>query len=117
MTGGFSARIERDPSLGPVAVLGRAGEYGASRAADASRTSRHSPALEARIVPGFGCNLARFTVDGRAVIDFDPALLAAHDFTGTPVLYPTPNRVRDCRFTWKGRVYPQHRAGRDIRAA
>jgi aldose 1-epimerase len=48
------------------------------------------------------------------VIDFDPALLAANDYTGTPVLYPTPNRVRDNRFTWKGRVYPQRRAGRDI---
>lgn len=114
MTGGFSARIERDPSLGPVAVLGRTGESDASRATGASRGSRHAPALEARIVPGFGCNLARFTVDDRAVIDFDPALLLAHDFTGTPVLYPTPNRVRDCRFTWKGRAYPQRRSGRDI---
>ncbi len=112
--GGFSARIERDPSLGPVAVLARGGADSVARAAGASRAPEVPPALEARIVPGFGCNLARFTVDGRAVIDFDPALLAAHDFTGTPVLYPTPNRVRDCRFTWKGRVYPQRRAGRDI---
>jgi aldose 1-epimerase len=112
--GGFSARIERDPSLGPVAVLARDGADGVARAAGASRRSRQSPSLEARIVPGSGCNLARFTVGGRAVIDFDPALLAAHDFTGTPVLYPTPNRVRDCRFTWKGRVYPQRREGRDI---
>jgi aldose 1-epimerase len=107
--GGFSARIERDPSLGPVAVLARYGAGGVARAPGVS------PALEARIVPGSGCNLARFSVGGRAVIDFDPALLLAHDFTGTPVLYPTPNRVRDCRFTWKGRVYPQRRAGREIR--
>jgi aldose 1-epimerase len=106
--GGFSARIERDSLLGTVAVLAWDG------AGDASRAPRHPPALEARIVPGFGCNLARFSVGGRAVIDFDPALLRAHDFTGTPVLYPTPNRVRDCRFTWKGRVYPQRRSGRDI---
>lgn len=102
MTGGFSARIERDAALGPVAVLGWAG------AGD-----DHRP-LEARIVPGFGCNLARFSVGGRPVIDVDPALLLAHDFTGTPVLYPTPNRVRDCRFAWKGRVYPLRRAGRDV---
>jgi len=102
MTDGFSARIERDAVLGPVALLGWAG-------ADDDRRS-----LEARIVPGFGCNLARFSVAGRPVIDADPALLAAHDFTGTPVLYPTPNRVRDCRFAWKGRVYPLRRAGRDV---
>ncbi|MCX7029692.1 MAG: hypothetical protein NTU62_06175 [Spirochaetes bacterium] len=106
--GRFSARLERDALLGPVAVLTWDG------AGDGSRAPRQSPTLEAHIVPGFGCNLARFTVGGRAVIDFDPALLLAHDFTGTPVLYPTPNRVRDCRFTWKGRVYRQVRAGRDI---
>ncbi|OHD70066.1 MAG: hypothetical protein A2177_05535 [Spirochaetes bacterium RBG_13_68_11] len=110
MTGGgrFSARLERDALLGPVAVIAWDRPGGDPRAAAASRS------LEARIVPGFGCNLARFTVDGRSVIDFDPALLAAHDFTGTPVLYPTPNRVRDCRFTWKGRVYRQYHAGRDV---
>jgi aldose 1-epimerase len=109
MTGGrFSARIERDARIGPIAVLAWDGTAGDASAVAASRS------LEARIVPGFGCNLVRFSVGGSAVIDFDPALLLAHDFTGTPVLYPTPNRVRDCRFTWKGRVYPQRRAGRDI---
>ncbi len=85
-----------------------------ARAGGDPRAAAASRSLEARIVPGFGCNLARFSVGGRAVIDFDPALILAHDFTGTPVLYPTPNRVRDCRFTWKGRVYPQRRAGRDV---
>ncbi len=102
MSTGFSARLERDPALGSVAVLAWDG------AGDARR------ALEARIAPGFGCNLARLSVGGRALIDFDPAPLLAHDFTGTPVLYPTPNRVRGCRFAWKGRVYPQRRAGRDV---
>jgi aldose 1-epimerase len=111
MTGGFSARIERDGVLGPIAVLGWDEANGGCGAGDAGNAPR---ALEARIVPGFGCNLARFSVGGRAAIDFDSALLAAHDFTGTPVLYPTPNRVRECRFTWKGRVYRQRRAGRDV---
>jgi aldose 1-epimerase len=106
--GRFCARIERDARIGPIAVLAWDGAGGDPRAVAASRS------LEARIVPGFGCNLARFSVGGSASIDFDPALLLAHDFTGTPVLYPTPNRVRDCRFTWKGRVYPQRRAGRDV---
>jgi aldose 1-epimerase len=99
---GFSAGVERDAALGPVAVLAWDGDGDARRA------------LEARIVPGFGCNLVRFSVGGRAVIDFDPAPLLAHDFTGTPVLYPTPNRVRDCRYAWKGRVHQQRRAGRDV---
>jgi len=67
--------------------------------------------LEAWIVPSHGSNLARFTVAGRAVIDFDPALLARHDYTGTPVLYPTPNRVRDGVFRWRGRNYRQLKGG------
>jgi aldose 1-epimerase len=70
--------------------------------------------LEAWIVPSHGSNLARFTVGGRAVIDFDPGLLSRHDYTGTPVLYPTPNRVRDGVFRWKGRDYRQLKGGQLI---
>ena len=62
-------------------------------------------------MPSHGSNLARFTVGGRAVIDFDPGLLSKHDYTGTPVLYPTPNRVRDGVFRWKGRDYRQLKRG------
>jgi aldose 1-epimerase len=67
--------------------------------------------LEAWIVPSHGSNLARFTVGDRAVIDFDPGLLSKHDYTGTPVLYPTPNRVRGGVFRWKGRDYRQLKRG------
>lgn len=67
--------------------------------------------LEAWIVPSHGSNLARLTVEGKAVIDFDPALLARHDYTGTPVLYPTPNRVRDGVFRWRSRDYRQVKGG------
>jgi aldose 1-epimerase len=70
--------------------------------------------LEAWIVPSHGSNLARFTVGDRAVIDFDPSLLSKHDYTGTPVLYPTPNRVRDGVFRWKGRDYRQLKRGQLI---
>ncbi len=67
--------------------------------------------LEAWIVPSHGSNLARLTLGGRAVLDFDPALLVRHDYTGTPVLYPTPNRVRGGAFRWKGRDYRQIKRG------
>src|SRR5512146_106351 len=62
--------------------------------------------LEAWIAPSAGSTLCRLSVNGHAIIDFDPKLLKA-DFTGTPVLYPTPNRVRDCRFRYQGKLYPQ----------
>lgn len=72
--------------------------------------------LEAFIVPALGCSLCRFTVGTKRVIDYDPALLktGAPDFTGTPVLYPTPNRVRNGVFTWKGKSYRQEKGGRLI---
>ncbi|MDZ7343707.1 MAG: aldose 1-epimerase, partial [candidate division KSB1 bacterium] len=35
-------------------------------------------------------------------------------FYGMPILFPTPNRVRDCRYEFDGRVY-QHRKGYEDR--
>jgi aldose 1-epimerase len=62
--------------------------------------------LEAWIAPCLGSNLCRFSVGGHNVIDFDRSLLRK-DFTGTPVLYPTPNRVRSGVFRYQGKNYPQ----------
>ena len=97
----FSARTERDSDF-TIAVLSHDGGGDAARA------------MEARIVPAFGANLCRFTVGGRNVIDFDRNLLLARDFTGTPVLYPTPNRVRNGVLRWEGRDYPQRRDGKPV---
>lgn len=97
----FGARIEEDPDFGAVVVLTCAPGPGRR-------------AMEARIVPAFGSNLCRFLVDGKPVIDFDRRLLLAHDYTGTPVLYPTPNRVRNGVFTWRGKEYPQVKRGAPV---
>jgi aldose 1-epimerase len=71
-------------------------------------------AMEAWIVPAYGSNLCRFRVGGSSVIDFDRQLLLARDFTGTPVLYPTPNRVRGGVFRWEGESYRQCKGGRPV---
>ena len=63
--------------------------------------------LEARISLRYGANLCRYSFNGQAIIDYEPELLENHDFTGTPVLYPTPNRVEDGVFTYRGRSYHQ----------
>jgi aldose 1-epimerase len=63
--------------------------------------------LEAWIAPSRGSNLCRFSVGGQAIIDFEPQLLNVSGDTGTLVLYPTPNRVRDGTFRYQGRDYPQ----------
>jgi aldose 1-epimerase len=67
--------------------------------------------LEAWIAPSHGSNLCRLSVDGKHVIDFDRSLLVKHDFTGTPVLYPTPNRVRNGVFRYQGKAYNQVKRG------
>jgi len=72
------------------------------------------PEIEAWISPDYGSNLCRFSVDGHYAIDYDPLLLKAGDFTGTPLLYPTPNRVRNGVFRYRQRLYPQAKAGRTI---
>ena len=67
--------------------------------------------LEAWIAPSHGSNLCRLSVDGNNVIDFDRNLLVKNDFTGTPVLYPTPNRVRNGVFRYHGKAYDQVKRG------
>ena len=65
------------------------------------------------VAPDYGMNLCRFTVDGRNVIDFE-AEAVKHDFSGTPLLYPTPNRVFHGVFRYNGREYPQVKRGNTI---
>ena len=67
--------------------------------------------LEAWIAPTHGSNLCRLSAGGYPVIDFDRSLLVKNDFTGTPVLYPTPNRVRNGVFRYKGKAYEQVKRG------
>jgi aldose 1-epimerase len=63
--------------------------------------------LEAWIAPSHGSNLCRFSVGGKNVIDFEPELLLNSDYTGTPVLYPTPNKVRNGVFKYQDNTYVQ----------
>ena len=67
--------------------------------------------LEAWIAPSHGSNLCRLSAGGKNIIDFEPELLAKSDFTGTPVLYPTPNRVRNGVFRYQGKAYAQVKRG------
>ena len=97
----FSVRPERDADFTFV-VLSHDGGGDAARA------------REAWIIPASGANLCRFSVGGRNVIDVYRTLLLARDFTGTPVLYPTPNRVRNGVFRWEGKDYRQCRAGKPV---
>ena len=69
---------------------------------------------EARISMRYGANLCRYSYRGFNIIDYDPVLLKAGDFTGTPVLYPTPNRVENGVFVFNGKEYDQVKRGRRV---
>ncbi|MDR6880628.1 aldose 1-epimerase [Bacillus sp. 3255] len=64
----------------------------------------------AELIPAIGCNLFRFVCGGQEIILPPASLHALHQDTdaafkyGTPILFP-PNRVRQGRFTFKGREY------------
>lgn len=69
---------------------------------------------EAWISLRYGANLCRYSYNGQNIIDYELELLRTHDFTGTPVLYPTPNRVEDGVFIFRGRSYYQQKCQRRI---
>jgi aldose 1-epimerase len=97
----FGWRLERDESFGTDFIVLRCsgGDLGP---------------LEAWVAPGRGSNLCRLSLAGENIIDFEGELLAAGDFTGTPVLYPTPNRVRSGIFRYLGKLYNQAKRGEPV---
>jgi aldose 1-epimerase len=90
----FSAHRETDaPSGLEVIVL---------RYQDARTPARN---LEARIVPAIGANLFSLKIGDDELIFSPPLQELATGAGGTPVLFPTPNRVRDARMTFGGRTF------------
>jgi aldose 1-epimerase len=80
---------------------------------DQSNSSRNALVS---IAPEFGSNLFRFRVGEHDLISTDQALFKKRDYTGTFVLWPFPNRVRDKRYTYQGQMYSLqdvHRPGDD----
>lgn len=88
-----SANIEPDVATGwNIIVLRHAGRGG--------------DALEARIAPEAGANLFSLRFAGEELLAQPKALadLTRHG-AGTPILFPTPNRVRDAAMTFEGRRF------------
>lgn len=56
----------------------------------------------AHIAPTMGGNLLSLQFEGQNYVYAKPT---GSPFTGTPVLYPMPNRVRDAQFTFGGRTF------------
>ena len=80
---------------------------------DQSNSSRNALVC---IAPEFGSNLFRFRAGEHDLIYTDQLLLKQRDYTGTMVLWPFPNRVRDKRYIYHGQRYSLehvHRPGSD----
>jgi aldose 1-epimerase len=91
----FSAAVERDPKTGwSIAVL---------RYTDAADVKRN---LEARVAAEAGSNLYSFKIGGTELL-VQPAEWGTTPSLryGFPVLFPTPNRARDSKFTFDGQTY------------
>jgi hypothetical protein len=87
--GTFTAQVDREATTGwGIVVL---------RYVDAFESWRNK---QARIAPEAGANLFSFSFGGHELL-LQPAVLAdlVQQRTGMPVLFPTPNRVRDAQMT------------------
>ena len=68
---------------------------------------------EITVVPEFGANLLQFSFDGNVIIDYNAELIRKKDFTGTPILFPTPNRVFKAKVIYNGTIYSQIKNGKE----
>lgn len=65
------------------------------------------------ISPGHGMNLCRYKTNGFTIVDFDPDEVR-ESFSGSPLLYPTPNRVSGGIIGYRGKQYPQVKSGKPV---
>lgn len=54
------------------------------------------------LAPDNGYNLVKYEAGGEDLIFTDPEILRNEGFSGIPILYPTPNRIKDAGFSFKG---------------
>lgn len=55
-----------------------------------------------KVSPERGNNLYGFTVGDFEVVHYDPQFALTSYYTGNPILYPFPNRLRNCMYEYKG---------------
>ncbi len=100
----YNATIEFDPELGSTVIT-------------LTYTDPHHRArdLSVGIAPELGSNLFRFQAGGHDLIYCNRDLLKQKGFTGNFVLWPLPNRVRDCRYTYQGQTYSLEKLKQETR--
>jgi len=90
----YSAEVSQDSTLNTTTI--------SLSSTDQSNSSHN---ILVSIAPEYGSNLFRFRVGEHDLVYTDQELLTKRDFTGTFVLWPFPNRVRDKLYTYQAQKY------------
>ncbi len=98
----FSFTVEKSESLHSIITL----SYAPS-------DSLHKP-MSIKIAPELGSNLFSWIYDGHEIIYTEQEVLEQAGFTGTYVLFPTPNRVKDFTYTWNNKQYILKKNGKKV---
>ena len=69
---------------------------------------------EVQILPVNGFNLFAWTFEGQELLMKPADLTAFGSKYGMPILYPTPNRIKDATYTWQGKTYVMTKRGQKI---
>lgn len=87
----IKARIESDPKVGKKSII--------LFYKDSRKT------IEIRISPLFGSNIYKFKFNDYDIFDCNYKKLKRRDWTGCFILWPIPNRVRNKKFEFEGKIY------------
>ena len=69
---------------------------------------------EVRILPQNGFNLYYWTFEGNEIFMEPMDISVFGTKYGIPLLFPTPNRIRDAVYTWRGKTYTMTKRGEKV---
>ena len=79
------------------------------------KTESNGHTVEIGVLPNLGANLASFKVDGQELTYFSKEKLANEDFmTGCFMMFPTPCRLTDAKYTFGSKEVKQTKHGEDV---
>ena len=64
-----------------------------------------------KVAPALGSNLYCFKVGEHEVVHYNPQFSLTSYYTGNPILYPFPNRLKNCMYEFKGKKTWQMKHG------
>ena len=71
--------------------------------------------VEAEVLTHLGANLASFKIDGRELIYFSKEKLLDEDFySGCFMMFPTPCRLTEAKYSFEGKEVEQKKYGQDV---